>query len=80
MAVASSNEELTIIDKKDPILLALEKETSNFDPNQYISKNDDTSGDQSLWLTIETYYQTRFENIRGSLVLKLDHLVFEAYK
>ena len=68
-----------IIDKKDPILLALEKETNNFDPNVYLQKNDG-QGEESLWLTIETYYQTRFENIRGSLVLKLDHLVFEAYK
>ena len=29
-----------IIDKKDPILLALEKETNNFDPNVYLQKND----------------------------------------
>ena len=69
-----------VIDKKDPILLALEKETSQFDPNIYIKKNDDVVSDQSLWLTIESYYQTRFENIRGSLIFKLDHLVFEAYK
>ena len=29
-----------VIDKKDPILLALEKETKNFDPNVYLAKND----------------------------------------
>ena len=70
-----------MIDKKDPILLALEKETNSFDPNIYIKRNDDVDGgEQSLWLTVESFYQTRFENIRGSLILKFDHLVFEAYK
>lgn len=69
-----------MIDKKDPILLALEKESTHFDPNHYLEKNDDIAGEQGLYLTVETYYQTRFENIRGSLVLKLDHLTFEAYK
>ena len=70
-----------VIDKKDPILLALEKETKNFDPNVYLNKNEAAiEGEQTLWMTIETFYQTRFENIKGSLILKLDHLVFEAYK
>jgi hypothetical protein len=33
-----------------------------------------------MWMTVEVYYQTRFENIRGNIVFKLDHLIFEAYK
>ncbi len=69
-----------IIEKKDPILLAVEKEKDAFNPELYLEKNDDCQGEQSLWITIDAYYQTRFENIRGSLRLKLDHLVFEAYK
>lgn len=66
--------------KKDPILLALEKETQQFDPSIYIKRNEENEGEQSLWNFVEVYYQTRFENIRGTLVFKLDHLMFEAYK
>lgn len=74
-------EEAVVIDKKDPILLALEKESSHFDSSLYLKKNDEiTEGEQSLWITVEAYYQTRFENIRGNLVFKLDHLMFEAFK
>ena len=70
---------MEIIDKKDPILLALEKETSAFNPEIYIAKNEASEGPESLWLNSEVYYQTRLEMIRGNMTFKLDHLIFEAH-
>lgn len=51
----SMGEEVEIIDKKDPILLALEKEKEAFDPEVYIEKGA-VSGPESLWQTVEVFY------------------------
>ena len=72
-------QEMEVIDKKDPILLALEKETAAFDPEIYLQKNEASDGPESLWLLTEVYYQTRLEMIRGNMTFKLDHLTFEAH-
>ena len=69
--------EVEIIDKKDPILLALEKEKESFDPELYIQKGA-ANGPESLWQTVEVYYQTRMDMIKGNLTFKLEHLSFEA--
>jgi len=58
-------------------LLALEKEKEAFDPEVYISKGA-VSGPESLWQTVEVFYQTRMDMIKGNLTFKLDHLSFEA--
>ena len=47
--------DMEIIDKKDPILLALEKEKEAFDPEVYIQKGA-VSGPESLWQTVEVFY------------------------
>ena len=66
-------------DKKDPILLAIEKESQAFDPYVYLQKADPlAAGEQSLWMSTQVHYQTRFEMIRGTLIFKLDHLEFKA--
>ena len=70
---------MEIIDKKDPILLALEKENQAFDPDVYLRKSEATEGSESLWLMTDVYYQTRMDMIRGQMTFKLDHLTFEAY-
>lgn len=67
------------VEKKDPILLALEKQIEAFDPEVYIQKGETMEGPESLWQTVEVYYQTRLEMIRGKLTFKLDHLSFEAF-
>lgn len=36
-------------------------------------------GSESLWQSVEVYYQTRMDMIRGNLTFKLDHLSFEAF-
>lgn len=76
--VADGGDEVVVIDKKDPILLALEKETSAFDPNLYLRRGDVVEGPESLWLTTEVYYQTRLDMIKGNVTFKLDHMTFEA--
>ena len=77
----TGDNEPTMVDKKDPILLALEKESQQFDPSIYMQKGDPLStGEQSLWMSTQVHYQTRFEMIRGTLTFKLDHLVFQAMK
>ena len=58
-------------------MLALEKEKEAFDPEVYISKGA-VSGPESLWQTVEVFYQTRMDMIKGNLTFKLDHLSFEA--
>ena len=73
------NDELPVPEKKDPIVLALEKETLSFDPNLYLQKGDIVDGPESLWLTTEVFYQTRLDMIKGSLTFKLDHLTFDAF-
>ena len=64
-------------DKKNPILLALEKEKETFDPEVYVQKSA-VSGPDSLWQSVEVFYQTRMDMIKGNLTYKLDHLSFEA--
>ena len=54
--VSVGGEAVEIIDKKDPVLLALENKTSAFDPQLYLHKGDADSGPESLWLTTEVYY------------------------
>jgi len=66
-------------DKKDPILLALEKEKEAFDPEVYVNKGA-VSGPESLWQNVEVFYQTRMDMIKGNLTYKLDHLSFEAHR
>ena len=46
---AAVGDDIEIIDKKDPILLALEKENSGFDPDVYLSKTEAIEGPESLW-------------------------------
>lgn len=75
----SATSDVEIIDKKDPILLALEKENQAFDPDVYLRKSEATEGSESLWLMTDVYYQTRMDMIRGQMTFKLDHLTFEAY-
>lgn len=71
--------DIEIIDKKDPILLALEKETQSFNPELYLQKGEAINGPESLWQNIEVFYQTRLDMIRGTMTFKMDHLTFEAY-
>ena len=48
----SGDEEPQMTAKKDPILLALEKESQAFDPSFYLKKGDPlSSGEQSLWMS-----------------------------
>ena len=46
---SSSAEDFEIVDKKDPIVLALEKENTGFDPEIYLRKNEAVDGPESLW-------------------------------
>ena len=78
-AATSLDPDIEVIDKKDPIVLALEKETEAFDPELYLVKLSAVDGPESLWQTVEVFYQTRLDMIRGSLTFKLDHLTFEAH-
>ena len=68
-----------MIDKKDPILLELEKQ-KKFDPNLYLQPGEVVDGPESLWLTTEVFYQTRLDMIKGNMTFKLDHLTFEALR
>ena len=76
---SSSGEDIEIIDKKDPILQALENETQAFNPEIYLAKGEAVDGPESLWQRTEVHYQTRLDTIRGNMTFKLDHLTFEAY-
>ena len=40
---------MEVIDKKDPILLALEKEATIFNPEIYLAKGEAVDGPESLW-------------------------------
>ena len=53
--VKANSNDFEVINKKDPILLALEKEKEAFDPEVYIQKNA-ASGPESLWQTVEVFY------------------------
>ena len=76
---SSSGEDYEVVDRKDPILLELEKETQAFNPEIYLTKNNTADGPESLWQSTEVNYQTRLETIRGVLTFKLDHLTFDAH-
>lgn len=43
-AQVAAGDDIEVISKKDPILLALEKETQAFDPNMYLQKGDAVDG------------------------------------
>lgn len=43
-------------EKKDPILLALQKETEAFDPQIYLNKAEAVDGPESVWMSTEVYY------------------------
>ena len=79
VAGTASADDLEIIDKKDPILLALENESQSFNPDIYLAKGNAVDGPESLWQTTEVHYQTRLDTIRGNMTFKLDHLTFEAF-
>ena len=79
--VIEDDTEPVMMDKTDPILLALEKESQSFDPSVYLSKGDPLSaGEQSLWMSTQVLYQTRLEMIKGTLTFKMDHLEFASTK
>lgn len=51
-----SGDDSETIDKKDPILQALENETQAFNPEIYLSKGEAVDGPESLWQTTEVHY------------------------
>ena len=51
----AAGDDFEVISKKDPIVLALEKESQAFDPEIYMQKGEG-DGTESAWLNTEVFY------------------------